>query len=197
MTCCVGVVSLALLAGATASAAPDNRPASPTAHVRWMDNRSRHLLEEGARRSPTLARMLQSVETTDIIVYVETRMDGSPASTTRLLVAPPGVRFLLVTIRIGPGFELVPALGHELQHVLEIAADREVRSDDGMRALFRRIGWRSRLPDCWETDAAIQTGRQVQQEFWRKKGDGATPLAPRRAASDPPPALSGSASPRR
>jgi hypothetical protein len=197
MTRYPGVLCLVLLAGTMAPAAADNRLASPTAHVRWMDNRSRHLLEEGARRSPTLAGMLEGIEATDLIVYVETRMDGNPASTTRLLVAPPGARFLLVTVRIGPGFELIPALGHELRHVLEIAADREVRSDDGMRALFRRIGWRSHLPDCWETDAAIQAGRQVQQELWRNRGTASPLRAAHGTASDAPPAFSGSASPRR
>jgi|WetSurMetagenome_2_1015567.scaffolds.fasta_scaffold522801_1 hypothetical protein len=204
MTRCSRILHVALFAGTVvpcAAAAPrgDMPPlVSPTARVRWMDARARQLLQEGARRSATVSGMLDRIEGSDLIVYVEVRMGTDSISTTRLLVAPPGTRFVLVTIRIGPGFDLIPRLGHELQHVVEIAAARDVRDDEGMRALFKRIGWRSRQPDAWETEAAIDAGRRVDREIRRRPPDAAGVRASAAPASPAGEAVvSGSASPRR
>ena len=60
--------------------------------------------------------------------------------------------------------DLVGALGHELQHVSEIADAPDVKDEGGMRELFKRIGWRRGRDDRWETREAIEMGRQAARE---------------------------------
>ncbi len=48
-------------------------------------------------------------------------------------------------------------LGHELQHVLEVAQSPEVRTEDAFREFYERIGffsWRN----TYDTNAALEVG---------------------------------------
>jgi hypothetical protein len=62
--------------------------------------------------------------------------------------------------------DLISRLGHELRHVVEIVDAPDVRDVDGLRELFKRIGWRSGGSDFWETKDAVAAGRQVVREYW-------------------------------
>jgi len=87
------------------------------------------------------------------------------AGSTRLLSSSCGNRFVLVEIDpMAPRIDLIPRLGHELQHVVEIADTRQVLDATGMRVLFEQIGYRGANGN-WETDAAVNTGRLVYQDL--------------------------------
>jgi hypothetical protein len=132
-------------AGAAAAAAPLPDAQEPAgAHVRGADPKARLLLQDGAARSTTISRLLHALESSNVIVYVETGVLDRPG---RLLfvTAGPDCRFLRISIRVpGRDADLIAWLGHELQHAVEIAAAPEVRDQNGVMDLYRRIGFADR-----------------------------------------------------
>ena len=71
-----------------------------------------------------------------------------------------------VRIRIpGARFNLISALGHELQHALEIAAAPDVRDTVTLRTHYLRIGYERMGRGYYETDAALEAGRRVSAEL--------------------------------
>jgi hypothetical protein len=77
-------------------------------------------------------------------------------------------RFLriLVATRKAPGCELTAAIGHELQHALEVLSEPKVRTTLDMFAFFDQnapAGWR----DSFETDEAVRVGLLVDKEACR------------------------------
>jgi hypothetical protein len=83
-------------------------------------------------------------------------------------------RRVLITVRIGPrDINASAVLAHELQHAVEIADAPEVRGDQTLAELYRRIGRLHLDADhtCqWETEAAIEVYDKVVQEIWQHPG---------------------------
>ena len=136
--------------------------------IRGDDPYARWLIRSAIRHSPTTADLVAALEKTDVVVYVSTSRNRSAFSAhTRLINGEGPVRFLLISLSGGEHPQrLLELLGHELQHVIEIADHPEVRDADGMRALFSRIGREHRL-DHFETSKAIQVAYQVRGELGR------------------------------
>jgi hypothetical protein len=157
--------TIVLFAG-TASAVPPL--ASP--RLRSLGSEPERLLREAMAGSETVRSLATRIEETDLIVYVRFLMEGPRrAGSTRLMASSGGTRFLLVSINpAAPWRDLIPRLGHELQHVMEIAAAPDVHDEAGFRLLFERIGFRS-SPDSWETHEAIEAGRRVTDEVWASR----------------------------
>ena len=139
--------------------------------VRTESAEVRHLIEETASRSRTVRELLARLAATDTIVYVEfTPSPLVPTARTKLVTTTSGVRFLRIGININAASaDRGPWLGHELQHALEIAERREVRDDNGVRALYQRIG-RSHGIDQFETDGARHVEWAVRAELRIKMG---------------------------
>jgi len=154
------VVSIA--AGASLAQA---RPANEN-RIRCLDKSSRQLFLRALADSATVSRLAARIEQADVFVLLTVGLlEGSLAGTTRFLTSVPGARY--VTVRIDPratSVDLVGRLAHELQHVAEIAGAPEVKDEAGLRALLSRIGRRSRRADTWETQEAVEAGRQAARE---------------------------------
>jgi hypothetical protein len=153
----------ALLAAFVAAVSPAAVVTSP--HVRATSSVIRSMLSEGAA-SPTLMALLRRLDVSDQVVYVAfTSSPEVPTARTRLVVSTGPVRFLRIDInaRVAPG-DRVPLLAHELQHAVELAEAPDVRDDDGLRRLYRRIG-STHAPDLFETTAAQRVERQVRREL--------------------------------
>lgn len=56
-------------------------------------------------------------------------------------------------------------LGHELFHALEIASAPDVRDDETLEALYRRVGFARARPHQFDTDAAQQIERRIRNEL--------------------------------
>lgn len=134
-------------------------------------------LVDGVRDSSTLRRLVQRVHASDVVVYLSYepfRRAGAAAQVT-FLSAVGGWRY--VRIGINPryrGCQRLGLLAHELQHVVEIAEAPEVVSSASMAELYRAIGFRAASGYGWEqfdSDAAIQTGQQVQEEVTGRTGE--------------------------
>lgn len=140
-------------------------------HVRTESADMRQLIEETASRSPTVRELLARLAATDTIVYVEyTPSPLVPTARTKLVTTASGARFLRIGININAAWaDRGPWLGHELQHALEIAERRDIRDENGVRALYRRIG-RSHGLDQFETDGARNVEWTVRTELRIKMG---------------------------
>jgi hypothetical protein len=153
----------ALLAVMLASGLPEILVTSP--HVRATSSVIQSMLFEAAA-SPTFTTLLRRIDSSDQIVYVVfTDSPAIPTARTTLVTSAGPVRFLRIDInpRIPPG-DRVPLLAHELQHVVEMADAPDVRDDEGVRKLYRRIGTASDA-DHYETAAARRVERAVRIEL--------------------------------
>jgi hypothetical protein len=161
-----------LLAIASASAAQtvsglDARTSETPFRVRGQDVFAIDVLSSAIQLSATVARLVEALERSDVIVLVET--GWLPANLTgqvRVLCARGSTRYLRVTLRIpGPKTDLMCTLGHELRHAVEIAAMPQVTDGDALAAAYERVGVRSERGGYYETSAAIEAGAQVAREL--------------------------------
>lgn len=137
-------------------------------HVRGSSPAVNTLIARGAARSATFKQLIDELNKTDVVVYLETNVDLPVGLDGRLmfLTAAGGVRYLHAQVTSGLRFEeLIAIAGHELQHALEVAAHPKVRDRKGMRALYERIGIRTGSFDRYDTAEAQSTGRRVRAEL--------------------------------
>lgn len=158
-TVCLALVVAAVLAGARAAARTQQPPprtaeaasgahaapgAAGTLHVRGYDKTSAYLLARARLLSPTVERLVATLQTSDVIVAVKTGCLRVPGQ-LQLVGAASTVRYLCITLNgPGPEAELIAALAHELQHAVEVAAAREVTDDTWMARYYETHGQRSR-----------------------------------------------------
>ena len=149
------------------------RTTNPKARVRPMQKRVEALLSTGMERSATFRQLVRRIEGSDVIVYVEARhdlRDGIGAS-MRFVTRSASDRFLRVQLNADhSNHTLVALLGHELQHVVEVAEHAEVQSPDDLREFYRRTGLRTG-PDSFDSEEARNAGYLVRDEIIGKPGD--------------------------
>lgn len=127
------------------------------------------LLVDGIRDSAMLKRLIEAIERTDGIEYVESGSCRRGADKLRAclandVVAAGGRRYLRVLVDISktPN-DLAGSIGHELQHAVDVLSDRSVTSTTSMLAFYQgdsRNGARS-----YETSAAVDAGLTVAREI--------------------------------
>jgi hypothetical protein len=163
MTRSIWTLALCWLALAVAPAAAERNVRER--HLRSTEPELADLIEDGVRASPTLRRLVDRVEASDVIVHVVFDRSWSPHAA--------GARYLRISIdRRIAGSQRLALLGHELQHAVEIADAPWVTSHEGVATLYKSIGFRSDNghDDCYESRPAIEAGRQVQREFLAAAG---------------------------
>ena len=111
------------------------------------------------------------MEASDVIVYFETKqtLKGGLLGSITWIGATDDSRFLRATFKARPRSNLLIAtIGHELQHVAEVAEAPWVRSSLLLRALYNQVGARTGSSDSvWDSEAARNTGEQVLRELNR------------------------------
>ncbi len=147
--------------------APAAAIGTPAARVRGLDRAARQILQRGIEASPTVVRMLTELESTDLIVGIETTpLARFLHGEARIVAATPAVRYLRVRLSVPNGEdELVAVLGHELRHTLEIAGMPDVRDQTSLVMAYQRIGTKGHGDGYYETDAALEEGRTVAREL--------------------------------
>ncbi len=117
--------------------------ARPLPHIRSADRHLVELLDRGRQQSPTFARLVAHIEQSDVIVYVESGRDvpNSMVAYLRWAGAGPVHRYVRIKVKTPASDDVVLALlAHELQHAVEVADAPEVRCEEALAALYRRIG---------------------------------------------------------
>jgi len=139
------------------------------AHARALDPDAARLLKEAAMRSPTIARMLDALQRSDVLVYLHLCLPSGSVygNQTRLQVVTSGWRYVAVWIDQGQSLvDRIVMVGHELQHVMEIAEATNVRDQAGVRRLYSRIG--RPAAHGFDTAAAFDVQCQVLRELFER-----------------------------
>src|SRR5688572_8095021 len=157
-------VASAIVVHGPARAAQDS---ARMARVRSEDPLIDAAITRGHERAPSFRRLIQAIGNSDGIVYVQ---EGQCGPSTRAClqhwigVAGPN-RFLRIRVstRKVAGCELVAAIGHELQHAIEVLSNPRIR--DGLD-IFRFFDLNGRtIYGTYETDAALEVGMAIEREI--------------------------------
>jgi hypothetical protein len=160
----VALLVVVMAGAAAARPAPKRTPG----HLRCLTDASQRLVDRAAEQSPAIRQLIDDLERSDVVVYVELLAapdDASFHASMRFVTFTGGTRFLLVQVdglrTAGP--DQVALFGHEMSHALEVASAPEVQSPATFSALYKRIGteWGSHL---FETANARATEQRVRQE---------------------------------
>lgn len=140
--------------------------------VRSMSNNMADLVQRAAARSPTVAAMLKTIEASDVILQIDFRLDPAlPRAVTTFVGVIGTARYVRTVINpLLPTRVRMELLGHELQHVIEIASNPAIRDQRSMRSVFSALGWTDGPNGPFETAAAIAVERQVSSELRSSHG---------------------------
>jgi hypothetical protein len=126
------------------------------------------ILRQGLERSETLRNMVEQLGHYDVIAYVQVQPALSPGLAGALTWMSATGTFRYVRISLNPALSmetLIAALGHELQHALEVAMAPEIRSVRSLEAFYSRHGTNAREHRGWDTVAAQDAGETVRREL--------------------------------
>jgi hypothetical protein len=152
--------------------AETHRATNPWARVRAVHARVEKLVGLGMDRSATFRQLVRRIEASDVIVYIEARHDlkEDVGASMRFVARSTRDRYVRVLLNARHNEPtLVALLGHELQHVVEVAEHPEVGSPDELREFYRRLGLRTG-PDSFDSAAARETGYLVRAELIQHDG---------------------------
>ena len=160
--------AICLVIGTRAARAQDvSRPP----HVRPESADLRRLIADAADQSVTFRSLLNTIDRSDVIVYVRARLFPTETLEGRigLLSAPGQTRFLVIELacpRLRHAH--MATLAHELQHAIEIAAVPWVTSAPTLATYYRQIGTPMNADSqsaTFETAAARLIGQRVLAEL--------------------------------
>jgi hypothetical protein len=162
--------------------APDTAPPVPEwwknggPRVRTPDTRIAALLKSGLERSPRLRNIVDQIDAANTVVYVAIDPTMKKKGLAgRLTFAGSAGNYRYLRALINPDMaseQIIASIAHELHHVLEVIANPEVRNENDLEYLYKRIGRQSRAMagSGWETDAARQVGDDVRRELVLGRG---------------------------
>jgi len=173
----VRLLSFASLLLLLASPAPAQETSAQSyTHIRTAKTQLRAVMSSGMHVSPTLRTIVEQIESSDVIAYVDLHLLTAPgvAAQTQFVNAAGGKRYVRVVIdsRFN-GTVLLGLLGHELQHVAEMAGEPSIVDHRSLAAFYRRTGFRSPAggTNRFESAAAIMAGRRVMNEAMEHASD--------------------------
>ena len=149
-------------------------PETPS-NVRSLNAHVKAALSDGLRRSAIVRELVASIDVAGVVVYLEEGPCAEGVGCTMLVPSPGSIRLLRVNfvLRTPDGAtpllcrreRLIAQIGHELQHVAEIAADASVSDEESLSDLFRRIGHQRGHAQAFETDRAQRTSQLILEEL--------------------------------
>jgi hypothetical protein len=144
------------------------RPAPDASRVRSHSERIIAAMSEAQRRSHTFRALVDRLERSDLIVYLESGHCAQlqVLSCLSMTSGARAQRYLRVTIDIQhPRTLIIQQIAHELQHAIELAGTPQVVDADTLRAFYSRIGSVDIVPDTFETIAAVAVAAAVAGEI--------------------------------
>jgi hypothetical protein len=172
---------LAALGSAVGTAGAVSASTTLFSRVRSSRPSLRAVLDDGYVRSPTFRRLIDILEASAVVVYVEPgqcrRRDPIRlAGCLVYLAVVDDVRHLRVIVDQGFARDrLIALVGHELQHAVEIAR-LPLRDSHGEEAGIESDATAVR-DSVYETDEAVRAGRTILEELRRKANRGAPSAA--------------------
>ena len=133
--------------------------------VRSSHSYIRAMIDEAGRRSDTFRRLVDAIEATDGIVYIEEGVCGHSARACLSLNVTPAAEFRILRILVDPrqpDWEVMASIGHELQHALEVFRETTLKTAEAVYLFYSRENPTG--GDSFETSAAIKAGNSVRNE---------------------------------
>ena len=175
----IGFLSTAMgritVCGVLVLLAPASLHGDEPSPVRTESTKLRALLTEATRQSPTIAALVDRIRASNVIAHIECQHFQSfiLKGRTFFLSAKATVRYVRVQIDcMQSRQELVEIIGHELQHVSEIAAAADVVDRRSFAHLLNAIGRPNggAENEGYETEAALLAEEQVGREVTGRGG---------------------------
>jgi hypothetical protein len=144
-------------------------PISRNPRVRPYDGRTAQLMLEGLERSVTMRAIVDRLEQLDVIVYIEMQpaLRKKLAGTLTWMAGTVSNRY--VRISLNPEVmhnALIAALGHELQHALEVAEAPSIVDTASLQAYYQKHGVATAQHiNGWDSLAARVIGDEVRREL--------------------------------
>ena len=123
------------------------------------------LIQEATERSATFRALVETINASDGIVYVNQGDcgHGVRACLATVVAAGPN-RILRIQVDTRKAdWDLMGSIGHELRHAVEVLGDPTVTSNATMYFFYSRTGRRD-ASNSFETKAAVEAGRAVRSE---------------------------------
>lgn len=136
--------------------------------LRPYDRRAAALLLEGLRRSDRLRTLVDDLERSDVIVYVQMQhlLRGKWAGALTWIAGTKQFRYVRVSLNPAiRGAMAIATLGHELQHALEVANEPSIVDAQSLNGFYRQHGISMRVQNGWDTEAARLVGEEVRQDL--------------------------------
>jgi hypothetical protein len=165
----VAAVAAAVLGTPSLSAAADAVPANqPMAHVRSSNSDLTALIEQAGQRSATFRGLLDTINASDSIVFVEAGNCGHGVRACFVSVAASGAyRYMRVIVDTRKAdWDLMGSIGHELRHTIEVIGAPRVRDNVSKHFFYEQIGTRG-TATARETQVAVDAGNTVRAEVRR------------------------------
>lgn len=163
------------------------------ARIRCVGPVAAGFVNEGRERSPTFRKLVEELDASDWIVFVQrgscrlTGVRGCLLHQVGSYDASPYLR-VVVSEPFGSDDETIATIGHELQHAVEVVRAPGISDAGHIRQLYRRIGYVSvrrkvagEIGEVYETGNAISAGAAVLRELRaNRRAEGAPSGASRR-----------------
>jgi hypothetical protein len=161
----VGVM-MTCLVGAGRPAAATGADEAAIGHVRSSNAAIAALIQQASERSKTFRGLLETINASDGIVYVEegTCGHGVRACFATVTVAGPNRLLWLKVDTRKADRDLMGIIGHELRHTIEVLSNPTVTNQFTMYYFYSRLGQARSDGRAFETDAAIEAGEAVRAE---------------------------------
>jgi hypothetical protein len=131
------------------------------------------LIREGINRSTTFRRLVDAIQTTDGVVYIEQGRCGHGVRVClahSITVAGPHRVLRVVVEDLHREAEAIKAIAHELYHALEILGQPSITTMEAIYFFYKQHGsWRG---GAFETDAAVDAGNAVYLELRKRPRTG-------------------------
>jgi hypothetical protein len=167
----MATVAAAVLGMPVVSAAADalsGNQLMPGPHVRSSSAELSALMEKAAERSTTFRRLVDTINTSDSIVFVEAGNCGHGVRACFVSVtATTTHRYMRVVVDTRKAdWDLMGSIGHELRHTIEVIGNPHVRDNATKHFFYEQIGTYG-TATARETQAAVDAGNTVRHEVRR------------------------------
>jgi hypothetical protein len=156
------LIAASVTATAVATSAADT---AGMARVRSSHSYIRAMIDEASRRSETFRRLVEAIEATDGIVYVEQGACGHSARACLSLNVTPAAEYRILRVFVDsrqPDWDVMSSIGHELRHALEVLGNATLTTAESVYLFYSRENPTG--GDSFETSAAIKAGNSVRSE---------------------------------
>jgi len=152
---------------AAADAIPGYQP-MPGSHVRSSNSELLALIEQAGERSATFRSLVDTINASDSIVFVEAGNCGHGVRACFVSVtATTTHRYMRVVVDTRKAdWDLMGSIGHELRHTIEVIGQPSIRSNASKYFFYAQNGVEG-TPTARETQAAVDAGNTVRHEVRR------------------------------